>query len=120
MTATTEPWGRLVHDVAKYLARTARNVPDGAWDEELVAMLCADLYSDERVSQRFDRLAQTIERAQEREPAFAPIRALLAEIDELEAKVRAEDRQALARAAHLAVEIEDQIRTLARTHRKSP
>ncbi len=120
MTATTELWGRLVHDVAKYVARTARNVHDGEWDSELVAMLCADLYDEERVSRRFDRLTQSIETARSREPAFAPIRALLAEIDGLEADVRAANHQALARAAQLAVDVENRIRTLARTHRESP
>lgn len=122
-----ELWARLVHDVAKYVARTARNVPDGVpdgslgcWDAELIAMLCADLYGDERVSRRFARLAQAIEATHGREPAFAPVHALFSEIDVLEAEVRAGHEEALARAARLAVEIENRIRTLARTHRESP
>jgi hypothetical protein len=118
MMATAELWARLVHDVAKYVARTARNVRDDAWDAELVAMLCADLYGSQRVSRRFDHLAQAIETAQGPEVAFASIRALLTEIDGLEAEVRAANHHAVARAAHLAIEIENQIRTLARMHRE--
>ena len=49
----------LAHDVGKYVARTARNVPDGGWTTELASMLASDLYDlrGERALQIFLRLA---------------------------------------------------------------
>ena len=45
----SELTARLVHDVGKYLARTARNLPAGcALDAALLDMLCRDLYGDAR------------------------------------------------------------------------
>jgi transcriptional regulator of acetoin/glycerol metabolism len=49
---------RLAHDVGKYTARTARNVAADGWTPELVAMLCRDLYPQDRhLSLRFAELA---------------------------------------------------------------
>ena len=57
----SELTARLVHDVGKYLARTARNLPAGcALDAALLDMLCRDLYGDARSprpSARFAELA---------------------------------------------------------------
>jgi hypothetical protein len=99
---------RLVHDVAKYVARTARNLPP-APTPEMVAMLVRDLYElrpGRRASSLFAELAPP-------SPLFDDVRALLAEADELEAAVRAGDAAAVTRAAAIACEVERRIRTLA-------
>lgn len=99
---------RLVHDVAKYVARTARNLP-ATPTPDMVAMLARDLYElrpGRRASSLFAELAPPL-------PAFAEVRALFAEADALEAAVRAGDAGAVARAAAIACEVEQRIRQLA-------
>ena len=84
----------LAHDVGKYVARTARNLPDpitAPLGPELVAMLVRDLYAlgqGERASVRFARL---VEEAAPGGPPDRPgdvrldeVRRLLAEVDALE------------------------------------
>ena len=96
----------LAHDVGKYVARTARNVPPGgAMPPALIPMLIRDLYElpgGKRASARFDELAL------HGEPAVA--RAALREIDALEADVRAGDDAACRRACVLALEVERVLR----------
>lgn len=61
---------RLVHDVGKYLARTARNLPAGeALDAALLDMLCRDLYGDSRSPRPAARFAEL---AAELAPLLAP------------------------------------------------
>lgn len=61
---------RLVHDVGKYLARTARNLPaGGALDAALLDMLCRDLYGDSRSPRPAARFAEL---ATELAPLLAP------------------------------------------------
>ncbi|MSP62693.1 MAG: hypothetical protein EXR72_20660 [Myxococcales bacterium] len=104
---------RLAHDVGKYIARTARNLPPGApLDEELSAMLARDLYDLDgmRASERFARLAAPLLRDARLDEA----RALLAEVDGLEPALRARDPAAVARAAAIALTVERLLRALAR------
>ncbi len=86
---------RLAHDVGKYVARIARNVPpEGPFPAALAPLLAKDLYAlpgGERASEAFARLAPD-------EPRMAPVRAALAEIDALEAAVRAGEPEACRRA----------------------
>jgi len=104
---TGKELARLVHDVGKYVARTARNLPP-APTPEMIDMLVRDLYElrpGRRASSLFDELAA-------HEPSLEPVRALLGEVDALEPAVRAADAAAVARAAALARQIEERLRAL--------
>ncbi|HEX6836058.1 MAG TPA: hypothetical protein VF334_05765 [Polyangia bacterium] len=104
--------GVLVHDVAKYVARTARNLPP-APTAEMVDMLVRDLYElrpGQHASQVFAELA-----AYAGAPPLDDVRALFAEVDALEAEVRAGAPVAVSRAAAIAKDIESRLRALAET-----
>lgn len=98
----------LVHDVGKYVARTARNLPaDGPVPRVLIDMLCRDLYAltdSQRASERFEELAHGLE--------LEGCRALFVEIDELEPRVREGDDEAVRRVAALALQVESELRSL--------
>jgi hypothetical protein len=106
---------RLAHDVGKYVARTARNLPDpitAPLDGTLHAMLIADLYGDARAprpAQRFAQLAASFV-----EPRLDPVRVSFAALDALESDVRAGQLFAVQRAAALSRDIEDTLRCLSR------
>jgi len=103
---TREQRQRLYHDVGKYVARTARNLPDGALDAELVAMLVRDLYElrpERRASAVFAELAEPDARLDELTHFFAAI-------DRLEERVRQGDEAAVRGAAALALEVERRLR----------
>jgi len=105
---TAKELARLVHDVGKYVARTARNLPP-APTPEMLDMLVRDLYElrpGRRASALFAELAPP-------DPSLAGVRALFAEVDGLEPSVRAGDAAAVARAAELARQIERTLRALA-------
>lgn len=101
---------RLAHDVGKYVARIAHNVPpDGPIPSGLVPLLAKDLYEHPgggRPSARFAELAPD-------DPALRPVREALAAIDALEADVRAADDAACRRACALALEVEGALRAYA-------
>lgn len=107
---------RLAHDVGKYAARTARNIPRGAVPDALFEMLLKDLYAiDGRrpASVVFAELAEPLEQLAA-DARIDECRRLLAEIDGLERAVRERDRDALHRAAELALELDGRLRALAR------
>ena len=103
----------LAHDVGKYVARIARNVPAGGpVPAGLLPLLVKDLYElpgGKRASARFAELAP------DGEPAGAL--GALREIDRLEERVRAADPAACARACALALEVEALLRAGARGDR---
>ena len=92
---------RLLHDVAKYIERTATNVPKGApVPGALAPLLARDLYGregEEPMAARFDRLAAGVT-----DDALRRCRARLARIETLEPAVRASEPAALAEAVELA------------------
>ena len=100
----------LAHDVGKYVARTARNLPaEGDVPRVLVDMLCRDLYAltkTQRASERFEELAENVD------ADLSACRSRFEEIDALEAEVRAGAPEAVRRAARLAMEIEARLREL--------
>jgi hypothetical protein len=110
---------RLAHDVGKYLARTARNLPPGAdgLEEELLGMLLRDLYGSGAGSRPGLRFAEL---RQELAPLLAgPELAVLGEaaaalgrLDAIEAEVRA--GAAVAEALRCALLVETKLRQLAR------
>jgi hypothetical protein len=106
---TRRDLSRLVHDVGKYVARTARNLPSEP-TPEMLAMLINDLYElrpGQRASARLAELA-----AFAGAPPLDDVRVLLAEIDALEPAVRAGEPAAVTRAAALACEVEARLRRL--------
>jgi hypothetical protein len=107
---------RLVHDVGKYVSRTARNVPEQGWTPDLAAMLCHDLFelAGGRASVVFENLAKPIEDLTGPQPDLARVRGLLAEIDVLESAVRQSEPSALDRAAQMALAVEKTLRAFAR------
>lgn len=110
---------QLAHDVGKYLARTARNLPaDGGERLEgpLLAMLLTDLYGAPggvRPRQRFTALAAELGAAgPTSRPVLDEVAQALARLDELEAAVRAGGGAAVAEARRLALAIDRQLREL--------
>lgn len=114
---------QLLHDVGKYLTRTARNLPASeAIDGGLVEMLCRDLYGaagSERPAARLSALVA------EFPPAFSDKRleqaaATLAELERCEPAVRSGRADAVARAAALALQVEQLLRALATDWQAAP
>jgi hypothetical protein len=97
---------RLYHDVGKYVARTARNLPDGPLDRELIDMVVRDLYElkpGRRASEIFAELAAPDGR-------LDPVRSYFEAIDRLEPRVRDGDEASVRGAAALALEVERRLR----------
>lgn len=107
----------LLHDVGKYIARTARNVQGQEWTPELSAMLCRDLFemAGGRASRVFEERAKPIEMLIGAQPDLEQVRDLLSQIDSLESAVRQGEPDALGRAGQLAREVEAALRAFART-----
>lgn len=100
----------LVHDVGKYVARTARNLPAEP-TREMVDMLVRDLYElrpGQHASAVFASLIGF-----DGAPPLDDVRALFAEIDRIEPAVRAGAAAAVGRAARLACEVEARLRAAA-------
>jgi hypothetical protein len=110
--------GRLSHDVGKYVARTARNLPaEGPIPGALVEMLVADLYrlanerpassvfADAAVGLDDDAFEETKDR----------VTLLLADIDALEIDVRRGEPEAVRNAGQLALAVEQELRACAQT-----
>jgi hypothetical protein len=113
---------RLAHDVGKYIARTARNLPlpIAALDPALLTMLLGDLYGAngeraQRPATRFHALATTLD-----EPRLGEARALFAALEQIESAVRAGESSAVERAVAIALRIEALLRALARDVRQVP
>lgn len=111
--ADREGLSRLVHDVGKYIARTARNLPaplTAPLPAPLFEMLLADLYGnarDARPSQRFAELAAGL-------PTAASLLGEVAEklraLDALEPSVRRAEPAAIDESVQLALAIERMLR----------
>jgi hypothetical protein len=105
----------LAHDVGKYVARTARNVPDDAWTPERVNMLLRDLYDlrGERALQAFLRLAPAATSPLAAFPEWTLAHDLLCELDAMEPELRAGHAPALRSAAGRALRVEGALQELA-------
>jgi hypothetical protein len=103
---------RLVHDLGKYIARTARNVDDGHWPPEIAAMLLDDIYDlrGERALQLFLRLAPEGRFAAL--PEWSTAHGLLRELDRMEPELRAGVPAALDKARKLVLAVEGSLRKL--------
>lgn len=116
----------LLHDVGKYVARTARNLGGAApasarpppIEGALRAMLLRDVYETHggrRASARFDELASALApRLGAGEARLGEVRALLRAIDEREDAARGGAPDALAAIAADARRVEDLLRAIAR------
>jgi hypothetical protein len=105
----------LAHDVGKYVSRTARNVPDGAWTPDRVNMLLSDLYNlrGERALQAFLRLAPAATSPLAAFPEWTTAHDLLCELDAMEHDLREGLAPALSGAASRALRVESELRELA-------
>jgi hypothetical protein len=119
-SALRQAAARLSHDVGKYVARTARNLPPPPAQSSpppaaLLDMLTSDLYGDakqspdDRPARRFARLSAGLSHAR-----IDEVRAHFAALAAIETDVRAGQVVAVARAAALALRIDDSLRDLAR------
>lgn len=116
MTEAATLAARLAHDVGKYVARAARNLPDGDVPEVLVEMLAADLYAldgSRRASEVFAHRSAELRRLRP-DARLDEAEALLSEADRLEPAVRAGEIEAVRRAAECALGVADRLRALAR------
>lgn len=113
----------MVHDVGKYIVRTARNLenpPAGPLPEPLLRMLIADLYYGKqgvRPSQRFTELRSQFE---VQNPKLVQVGAWLAEIDALESAVCSQQSEAIRQVLALALEIDTVLRALLAEARQPP
>ncbi len=105
---------RVLHDVAKYVARTAMNLPEGALVAPALAeLLLRDVYGrrdEPRMSETFDALVGETD-----DPVLLECRECLGEIDGLETEARAGEPAALTRIATLARSVADRLKAWART-----
>ena len=108
----------LLHDVGKYVARTARNVVDRPHvDGPLLGMLLRDLYETHRgtrASARFEVLAAELEALGFQDARIVVARGALEQIDSLEEAARGGDEPAVASVVAAAIEVEDALRGRAR------
>ena len=118
----------LVHDVGKYIARTAHNVAEAPvlpLPAPLQQMLLADLYTGRvsvgpgdaglRPSQRFAQLVPSLPQADLPSQVGLTLQAVqgpLAEIDALEPAVRAQEPSSLLRVLRLARQVDANLRGL--------
>ncbi|MBI2897136.1 MAG: hypothetical protein HYY06_26505 [Deltaproteobacteria bacterium] len=105
---------RLAHDVGKYVARAARNMPPRGATPAMVAMLATDLYSlagGRRASAVLAELAGPFGEGDER---LATARSLLEEADRLEDRLRAAEPAAVERGRAIALEVQSLVLDFAR------
>ena len=109
----------LSHDVGKYVARIAKNVPVGGdVPKALVPLLRKDLYSlpgGQRPSECFESRISAVDKDVRLEAAKGFFRRL----DALENKVDAGDAQSLREACQLAVSIENLLQQYAQEKRQA-
>lgn len=97
----------LAHDLGKYIARIARNVPAGAAvPPALLPLFVKDLYETHQ-GRRASAVWNERRGALARRPELEVIEACLAELDTLEVRVRAAEADATAQAADLARAVSD-------------
>jgi hypothetical protein len=109
----------LAHDVGKYVARAARNLPpEGAIPKVLIDMLRRDLFaplpSGPTPRARFDALATEITAAGVTDPRLAEVRARFDALLVLADDIAAADVVAIREAASIALAIERALSSLAR------
>ena len=107
---------RLVHDVGKYITRAARNITEGEIPDAVRTLLLEDLYlldGTHRASRVFEELLAPLD-PPPRAERIITCQERLARIDALETEIRKGDASAIRRAAHMAIEIQDEIKRLER------
>jgi hypothetical protein len=105
---------RLAHDVGKYIARIAHNLPRGGIASSLVRLMEKDLFAIDgtrSASQLFNQLAEPLESILDDE-RITSCRIMLEEIDSLKTGIQNREPEVIRRAAALAVQVEDTLREL--------
>lgn len=104
---------RVLHDVGKYIARTAMNLPEGALvSPPLADLMLRDVYGrgdEPRMSETFDALVGETD-----DPILGECRGCLKDLDALEAGARAGEPDALVRVATLARRVAARLKAWAR------
>jgi len=114
-TKTQQLFAELVHDVGKYVARTARNLgdpPSTPLAAPLLQMLLDDCFGSattQRPSLRFAELRRQLAAVYPNVDLSA-VATCLFELDSLESLIRADNAPAVARAVALAKQIEADLR----------
>lgn len=114
-TKTQQLFAELVHDVGKYVARTARNLgdpPSTPLAAPLLQMLLDDCFGSattQRPSLRFAELRRQL-LAVYPNVDLSAVATCLFELDSLESLIRADNAPAVARAVALAKQIEADLR----------
>ncbi len=114
-TDKTLVFGRLVHDVGKYVSRAARNLPEGKISEGLAELLLEDLFETDGKRDAlhlFDRITEPLDWGDLNEEIQA-CRGLLVEIVGDRGGIERRDDASMRRAAELAVEVDTRLRNLA-------
>lgn len=112
---TQQLFAELVHDVGKYVARTARNLgdaPSTPLAAPVLQMLLDDCFGTAttlRPSLRFAQLCMQLA-AVHSKVDLTMVATCLSELDSLESLVRADSATAVARAVALAKQIEAELR----------
>jgi len=98
----------LAHDVGKYVARTARNMPDGTWTPERVSMLRAisTTYAASAPCRRSSGSHLPVTSPLASFPEWTTAHDLLCELDGMENELRAGHTPALNGAARRALLVE--------------
>jgi hypothetical protein len=106
----------LVHDIAKYVSRTARNIQGIVPSSAHVEMLTKDLYEVRHGKRASVVLADVLllRPSLALDPRIERCRALLAEADSIETDVRQVELGAVHRAIHIALDVDRLLREVAR------
>jgi len=111
----------LVHDVGKYVSRTAQNLPESTVPEVLVQMMVKDLFelnNGKSASDAFELLTAPLQELID-SSKLERCRSLLMDIDALESEIRRGQDAALRSAASRAIEVSSLLRSLAREVREA-
>jgi hypothetical protein len=102
--------------VAKYISRTAHNLPTGKIPRALIDLMLKDLYAIDgarSASVVFEELAAPLE-AIRRDHRLDACRKLLKEIDSLEREIRTGDDPAIRQAGAMALEVDALLRSISK------
>ncbi len=107
---------RLVHDVAKYISRTARNLQGREVTDALLPLLVDDLYTTrdgQSASRVFEERIRPLEPLIDDHTTIRYCRDMLTRIDRLEIRLRGGEANAVRTAACLAMEVDRSLRSMA-------
>jgi len=114
---------KLVHDVAKYISRTARNLGVQENADALLPLLVKDLYATrdgQPASRVFEERIRPLLPLIDDHTTIQYCRDMLTRIDRLEIRLREGEQNAVRTAACLAMEVDRSLRSMAEAIAKEP